>query len=120
MKDYTVGVQPGYAPLMDELYRALEQSQGGKGAERHANARPFLQQPIMEMGRMCGPGGAAQQVMKKTQEALGMVDRNQHDRAIAELHGAIVYAAACAMLIRERSGSTDEMIQRALANKPLV
>lgn len=94
-------VEPGYEPLFDELMHALEQSQGGKGKERHANDRPFLQQPIMEMGRMCGPGGPAQQVMKKTQEALGMVNRGEHDRAIAELHGAIVYAAACAMLIRE-------------------
>ena len=98
-----VQVEPGYEPLAEELIKALNQSQLGKGVKRHANARPFLKQPIMEMGRMCGPGGPAQQVMKKTQEALGMANRGQHDRAIAELHGAIVYAAACAILINEKS-----------------
>ena len=92
----------GYEPLADELAMALWQSQGGKGAERHGNNKPFLQQPLMELARMCGPGGPAQQVMKKTQEALGMFERGETDRAIAELHGAIVYAASTAMLMRER------------------
>ena len=96
-----INVTEGYEPLADELFNALNQSQGGKGKERHANGRPFLQQPIMEMARMCGPGGPAQQVMKKTQEALGMTKRGEHDRAIAELHGAMVYAAATALVIRE-------------------
>lgn len=95
-------VVPGYEELAEELQRALDQSQRGKGVERHANSKPFTQQPLMEISRMTGPGGAAYQAMKKTQEALGMYTRDEHDRAIAELHGAIIYAAACAMLIREK------------------
>ena len=103
MSDLTaIFVKPGYETLAVELQKALNQSQVGKGSERHANARPFVHQPIMEISRMVGPGGTAYQVMKKTQEALGMVDRGQNDRAIAELHGAIIYAAACALLIREQ------------------
>lgn len=101
-EQFYVDVQPGYQPLASELYIALEQSQGGKGKERHANGKPFLQQPMMEITRMTGPGGAAYQVMKKTQEAVSMANRGEYDRAIAELHGAIVYAAGCAMAIREK------------------
>lgn len=96
-------VENGYEPLAEQLVAALNQSQAGKGKERHATGNaPFMEQPIITMGRMCGPGGAAQQVMKKTQEALGMAQRGDHDAAIRELHGAIVYAAACAILIDEK------------------
>lgn len=98
-------VAPGYEPLYGELINALNQSQSGKGKERHANDLPFLKQPIMTNGRQCGPGGAAMQVMKKTGEAVGMFNRGQPDRAIAELHGAIVYAAATILLIKE---TTDD------------
>lgn len=96
-----VHVVDGYEDLFGELITALDQCQKGKGKQRHANERPFLQQPIMTMSRMMGPGGPAQQVMKKTQEAVGMSSRGEYDRAIAELHGAMVYAAATVLLIRE-------------------
>ena len=93
MSDFAaIFVKPGYETLTAELQKALH----------HANACQFTQQPIMEISRMVGPGGTAYQVMKKTQEAMHMVDRGQNDRAIAELHEAIVYAAACALLIREQ------------------
>lgn len=96
-----VRVVPGYEPLFSELIEALKQSQDGKGKERHANDKPFMDQPIMDLSRMCGPGGPAQQVMKKTQEALGMCKRGEPDRAINELRGAIIYAAATILTIKE-------------------
>lgn len=90
-----------YAPLHDVLIEALVQASYGKGKERHANGRPFMLQPIMELGRMTGPHGPAFQAMKKIGESLGMVSRGEHTRARAELLGAIVYAAAAILLIEE-------------------
>jgi len=92
---------PGYDSLAAELQHAFSQSAHGKGKQRHANAKPFDRQPIMEIGRMVGPGYAAGQAMKKLQEAIGMLKRGEADKALAELHGAIVYSAAAAALTRE-------------------
>jgi len=98
-------VEPGYERLAVVLQMALDQSQRGKGKERHANAKPFDEQPLLLISRMVGPGGPAYQVCKKSQEAVGMVTRGQHDAAKAEMLGAIIYAAATFMLIDEISGS---------------
>lgn len=98
----SVHVGHGYNELADELIAALDQSQGGKGAERHANGKSFMEQPIIQLGLMCGPGGPAQQVMKKTQEALGMHARGQTDAAVRELHGAMVYAAATILVMKNQ------------------
>lgn len=92
---------PGYEALAFELQSAFEQSAHGKGKERHANGRPFDRQPILELGRLYGPGFSAGQAAKKTQEALGMLARGETAAALAELHGAIVYVAATAALVRE-------------------
>lgn len=91
----------GYETLRAELEAAYAQSSAGKGKERHANGRPFHRQPIAELTRMHGPGFATGQAAKKAQEALGMLARGEPDRARAELHGAIVYLAAAAMVIGE-------------------
>lgn len=96
-----VGLSLGYEALGEELNAAYVQSSLGKGKERHANGRPFDRQPIMELGRLYGPGFAAGQAAKKTQEALGMLARGETAAALAELHGAIVYVAAVAALVRE-------------------
>ncbi len=102
-----IGLQsdmPGYETLAFELQSAYEQSSRGKGMVRHANGRPFDRQPIMELSRLYGPGFAAGQAAKKTQEALGMLSRGDTGAALAELHGAIVYTAAVAALVRENKG----------------
>lgn len=93
---------PGYETLARELQAAYEQSSAGKGKVRHANGKPFDRQPIMEIGRMVGPGYNAGQAAKKATEALSMLGRGlwKPDQALAELHGAIVYLAATAALIR--------------------
>lgn len=101
---WQVEVDDGYNELFFELTNALQQSMRGKGNERHANAKPFTEQPIMALARMFGPGGPGQQVGKKSQEAFGMYQRGEHDQAIAELHGAMVYAAAMILRIREEKG----------------
>lgn len=94
-------IAPGYEPLASVLQQALDQAQAGKGKERHANGRAFLDQPIMEIGRMVGVGYQTGQAMKKAQEAMGMLRRDQPDRAVAELLGAINYMAAAILTIRE-------------------
>jgi hypothetical protein len=90
-----------YDPLASALADALKQASEGKGKERHANGRPFDRQPIMEIGRMVGPGYQTGQAMKKIQEAVGMLNRGEHDRAVHELLGAVIYTAAAVVLVRE-------------------
>lgn len=93
-------IEPGYEPLADALQGALDQAQYGKGKDRHANGKPFLEQPMMEIGRMTGPGGTIFQAMKKAQESLGLSD----ERAIKECYGAINYLAGTILLLAERLG----------------
>lgn len=94
---------PGYEPLASVLHDAHDNSARGKGNARHQRGdTPFIRQPIMEIGRMVGPGFNAGQAMKKAQEAIGMIARGESSRAEQELLGAIVYCASAILLIRER------------------
>lgn len=99
-------VVPGYESLLKVITRAYAQASTGKGKERHARGKPFDKQPIMEIGRMVGPGYATGQAMKKLQEAASMVERGQFDAAKAEALGAINYAAAFYILVEEREAAT--------------
>lgn len=80
---------PGYEPLMAILVEAFDQAAHGKGKERHAQALPFVDQPMQQLIALYGPGFALGQAAKKSQES----QRLPHDRARAELLGAIVYLA---------------------------
>lgn len=80
----------GYEKLEDVLHRAYEQSAVGKGAERHANGKPFHEQPIAIGIQHFGLGGALFQAFKKMEEA----QRLPRDAAVKELLGAIVYLSA--------------------------
>ena len=97
---------PGYETLLKVLTSAYQQASGGKGKERHARGKPFDKQPIMEIGRMVGPGYATGQAMKKLQEANAMVARGDFEKAKAEALGAINYAAAFYMLVQETQDNT--------------
>lgn len=90
-----------YMTLAVALTAAYNQAAEGKGKDRHANGKPFDKQPIMEIARMVGPGYQIGQAMKKGQEAMGMISRGEHDRARAELLGAVNYMAAAWLLIGE-------------------
>src|SRR5574343_128891 len=50
------------------LQDALDQAQAGKGRRRHANGKPFVEQPIITDGRACGLAGPAFQARKKILE----------------------------------------------------
>lgn len=95
-----MSVPVGYEILAAILQEALDQAACGKGKERHAQAgRALDRQPICEIARMVGPAGPAFQAIKKVQEAM----RLPPDRAVPELLGAIVYAAATIIAIRDKS-----------------
>lgn len=87
----------GYHDLRRVLALAISQAADGKGKERHANGKPFSEQPLMEISRMVGSGYALGQAMKKAQESI----RLPPEMAKAELLGAINYLAAAYMLIEE-------------------
>jgi len=92
---------PGYEPLAAVLQRAYEQAAGGKGKERHAQGKPFLEQPMQELISLYGLGFALGQAGKKAQES----QRLPRDKAVHELLGAIVYlAGAVVALEAERGG----------------
>lgn len=95
---HNVIAEQGYETLLAVLVEALCQAQYGKGKERHANDRPFLYQPIMEIGRMVGPGFNIGQAIKKGQESLRLPET---ERKVKELLGGIVYLASAVILLRE-------------------
>ena len=99
-------VYPGYQPLANVLQAALDQAQAGKGNQRHANGKPFLEQPIITDGRACGLAGPAFQARKKILEALNCPDE---ERAVQDLLGAIVYTAAMVILKREEPDHGAEL-----------
>ncbi|MBY3038947.1 hypothetical protein [Rhizobium laguerreae] len=92
-----------YEALAGVLREAHAHAASGKGSVRHGNGRDFSEQPIMEIPRLLGgsPEGQLYQIMKKAQEANGMVKRGEMEAAIRELLGAINYAAAAVLTIRE-------------------
>lgn len=96
-----------YTSLASVLREAYDQAASGKGQQRHNPRSTFFdQQPILEIGRMVGLGFHAGQAMKKAQEAATRFQRNpqsreERERAVAELLGAINYLAAGIILIRE-------------------
>jgi|LakMenE01Jun11ns_1017448.scaffolds.fasta_scaffold9780845_2 hypothetical protein len=83
--------------LQGVLDLALDQALQGKGAERHGNGKPFDQQPMLEIGRMVGPGFCLGQAMKKAQEA----SRMEPEAAKREILGAINYLAGAYLLLEK-------------------
>lgn len=83
---------PGYESLANVLVEALDQAQGGKGKERHANeGEQFHDQIIVQLGEWMDTGGfTIGQACKKALEST----RLPHDAARRELLGSIVYLAA--------------------------
>ncbi|MDY8108281.1 hypothetical protein U0C82_03840 [Fulvimarina sp. 2208YS6-2-32] len=91
----------GYEDLCRTLSAAYDQATKGKGSERHADGKPFTDQPIMTITRRRGVGFPLGQIEKKSDEADGMIRRGEYGAAIRELHGVMVYAAALAIRIAE-------------------
>lgn len=98
---------PGYERLADVLARAYSQAALGKGNERHADGKPFHDQPMQQIGDRRGIGFILGQADKKSEEAQGMLARGDADAAVRELLGSIVYLAGAVIWIdrnRDRHG----------------
>ncbi len=93
--------EPGYERLVAVLRAAHDQAAVGKGKERHANALPFHQQPMQQIGRRRGIGFILGQADKKSEEAQGMLDRGEIEASKRELLGAINYLAGAYIFIEE-------------------
>lgn len=90
-----------YAVLKAALDAAYDQAATGKGAERHANGKPWTEQPIFTISEAVGPGFCHGQAIKKLTEAASMMKRGGHAAARHEVLGAIVYAAALVRMLDE-------------------
>ena len=91
----------GYEALTDVLDRAFVQAAVTKGAERHADGRPFTDQPMQHIARRRGIGFILGQADKKSEEAQGMLARGEREKAVHELLGAIVYLAGAIIYIEK-------------------
>lgn len=93
---------PGYEQLAQVLRDTYRQAAVGKGKERHANELPFHEQPMQQIARRRGIGFILGQADKKSEEAQGMLERGERDKAIHELLGAIVYLSGAVIHIRNQ------------------
>lgn len=96
----------GYDDLFHVLALAYDQAARGKGYERHANNKPFNQQPLMQLADKFGTGFLLGQASKKLEECTGL----PYGQDVKEILGAIVYSCAAVMhleLEAERNSRPD-------------
>lgn len=86
-----------YKALYDVLERAYGRAASSKGKERHANGKPFTEQPILTIPAIVGPGFNLGQAIKKIDES----QRMDTPAAVKELLDAIVYLASV-VIFREQ------------------
>jgi hypothetical protein len=101
---------PGYETLDAVLRDAYDQAARGKGAERHADNKPFDAQPMQLIADRRGIGFILGQADKKSEEAQGMLNRGRVDAAIRELLGAIVYTAGAIIWIERHREELEEIL----------
>ena len=104
-------VQPGYEPLYQTLHEAAFQASRGKGEERLAGGKAFVDQPIFTIAREHGLAFLTGQAAKKLGEAHTLLSIFGEKRAITELYGAIVYTAAAIILLKEQEASKNSVIE---------
>lgn len=82
---------PGYEQLAAVLQAAYDQAAKGKGAERHADNKPFHEQPMQTGSDLLGTdAGLAFQAIKKVREGSTFAEFDRFER---EMLGAINYIA---------------------------
>lgn len=89
-----------YDILSQVLTRAYYRASKGKGKVRHANGKPFLEQPVFTITEALGgrPDPLLFQAVKKIYESQRLVDC---EASVNELLDAIVYVAA-AVILKQR------------------
>lgn len=98
---------PEYDELEKVLDAAYHQAAHGKGRERHANNKPWIEQPIFTITNAVGVGFPAGQAIKKLEESIGMYERGELGAAMAELLGAIVYTAAAFVKLEQEDAGRE-------------
>ena len=93
-------------PLESVFADVLDQVTNGKGSERHGETEggrglTFSEQPIMTITRYVGNGYPLGQAMKKLSEVPALMKHKGRDAAYKEILGAIAYAAAAALYLKE-------------------
>lgn len=93
-------------PLESVFADVLDQVTKGKGSERHGETEggrglTFPEQPIMTITRYVGNGYPLGQAMKKLSEVPALMKHKGRDAAYKEILGAIAYAAAAALYLKE-------------------
>lgn len=93
-------------PLESIFADVLAQVTNGKGVERHGKTEDgkdltFSEQPLMVITRYVGNGYPLGQAMKKLSEVPCLLKSKGRDAAYKEILGAIAYAAAAALYIKE-------------------
>lgn len=93
-------------PLESVFADVLDQVTKGKGSERHGATEggkglTFSEQPIMTITRYVGDGYPLGQAMKKLSEVPALMKHKGRDAAYKEILGAIAYAAAAALYLKE-------------------
>jgi hypothetical protein len=101
--DFAVKVRKGYAGLHRVLVEALDQAQGGKGAERHnlGGDVPFERQRMQTVSELIGSvDGMTYQACKKITEGVKLPTLERQER---ELLGAINYIAGMIIFLRKQA-----------------
>lgn len=93
-------------PIESVFADVLDQVTKGKGFERHGETDggrwlTFSEQPIMTITRYVGNGYPLGQAMKKLSEVPALMKHKGRDAAYKEILGAIAYAAAAALYLKE-------------------
>lgn len=97
----------GYEQLQRVLDRAYDQAARGKGAERHADGKPFHEQPMQQIADRHGLGFILGQAAKKIEEGHGMQRQGLDGPAVREMLGAIVYLAGGIIWMERNPSSLD-------------
>ena len=94
-----------YDSLQYVLHRAFLQASAGKGKERHAQDLPFTEQPMQSISALLGSHkGLQYQAIKKIQES----NRLPHERAVAEMLGAINYIAGAIIYMEMHHAEVEQ------------
>jgi hypothetical protein len=100
---------PDYLSLALVLTEAYDEASAGKGRERHAYGEPFEEQDIVTEAVTLGLAAPAFQARKKIKEALRLFERHGSARAIPDLLGAINYAAAIIIAMRQIENGSQKI-----------
>jgi|GEM_PF-3092203 len=100
-----IKIPQGFERAGQVIQDAVDQMASGKGVKRHGvrpdgTPIPFEQQQMLRNARICGPGGPANQVLKKTEEALLLFAQDHHAKAYVEILGGIIALAAMGDVVR--------------------